>query len=219
MREQLQAATSAPCLAVRDLRHERGGRLVLDDVSLDVPAGTVTALLGDSGAGKTSLLRCLVGLDRPVAGRVEFEGTDIAALDARLLRRRVALVTQTPVMFAGDVRENLAYGLDAPSEDGLTAALDDAGLDRSFLDREARALSVGQSARVAIARALVRGPRALLLDEPTAALDAQAAHGIEQLIGSLAAARLAVLLITHDLAQAERTAGRSLRIDAGRIVA
>src|SRR5262245_53230852 len=93
-----------PCLAVRGLRQERGGRLVLDDVSLDVPAGHVTALLGASGAGKTSLLRCLVGLDWPVAGQVEFDGTDISTLDACTLRRRVALVAQTPVMFAGDVR-------------------------------------------------------------------------------------------------------------------
>src|SRR4051794_39865989 len=103
-------AESPPCLAVHGLRHVRGGRLVLDDVSLDVRTGTVTALLGDSGSGKTSLLRCLVGLDRPVAGRVEFEGTDIAALDACTLRRRVALVGQTPVMLAGDVRSNLAFG-------------------------------------------------------------------------------------------------------------
>jgi putative ABC transport system ATP-binding protein len=209
----------SPCLAVRGLRHERGGRLVLDDVSLDVEAGTVTALLGDSGSGKTSLLRCLVGLDQPVAGRVEFEGTDIFALDACELRRRVALVGQTPVMFAGDVRSNLAYGLPSPSDDELAAALVDAGLDPSFLDRDARALSVGQSARVAIARALVRGPRALLLDEPTAALDAQAARGIEELVGSLAGAGIAVLLITHDLAQAERTASFFVRIADGRIVA
>ena len=122
-------------------------------------------------------------------------------------------------MFVGDVRSNLAYGLQASAEDDLVKALDDAGLDGSFLDRDARALSVGQSARVAIARALVRGPRALLLDEPTAALDAQAAHGIEGLVGALAHSGIAVLMITHDLAQAERTAGRSVRIDAGRIVA
>jgi putative ABC transport system ATP-binding protein len=202
---------------VRGLRHERGGRLVLDGVSLDVEAGTVTALLGESGSGKTSLLRCLVGLDRPLAGVVEFEGTDIAALDACTLRRRVALVGQTPVMFAGDVRSNLAFGLDAPAADDLTAALLDAGLEASFLDRDARALSVGQSARVAIARSLVRGPRALLLDEPTAALDEHATRGIEELVGSLAADGIAVLLITHDLAQAERTASRCVRIVNGRV--
>ena len=200
---------------MRRLRHERGGRLVLDDVSLEVDAGTVTALLGESGSGKTSLLRCLVGLDRPVAGVVEFEGTDITSLDACTLRRRVALVGQTPVMFAGDVRSNLAYGLDGPAD--LAAALVEAGLDASFLERDARALSVGQSARVAIARALVRGPRALLLDEPTAALDEQAKRGIEELVGALAANGIAVLLVTHDLAQAERTASRSVRIVGGRI--
>jgi ABC-type multidrug transport system ATPase subunit len=208
-----------PCLAVRGLRHERGGRLVLDDVSLDVHAGTVTALLGESGSGKTSLLRCLVGLDRPLAGRVEFEGADIASLDACTLRRRVGLVGQTAVMFAGDVRSNLAYGLGTVADDELSGALADAGLDGSFLDRDARALSVGQSARVAIARSLVRGPRAMLLDEPTAALDEQAARGIEHLVGALAANGIAVLLITHDLGQAERTASRSLRIAAGRILA
>jgi putative ABC transport system ATP-binding protein len=211
--------TPAPTLEVRGLRHERAGRLVLDDVSLDVPAATVTALLGDSGAGKTSLLRCLVGLDRPVAGRVAFEGVEIGELDACTLRRRVALVAQTPVMFAGDVRSNLAYGLEAPEEAALGSALADAGLDAGFLDRDARALSVGQSARVAIARALARGPGALLLDEPTAALDASAARGIEQLARDLAAKGIAILVVTHDLAQAARIATRSVRLEDGRVAA
>jgi putative ABC transport system ATP-binding protein len=191
---------------------------VLDDVSLDVPAGQVTALLGPSGAGKTSLIRCLVGLDWPTAGRVEFGGTDISTLDACTLRRRVALVAQTPVMFAGDVRANLVYGLDDPPEESLGAALVSAGLSHSFLKRDARALSVGQSARVAIARALTREPRALLLDEPTAALDPDATRGIEELIRSLAQRGLAVLVITHDLSQAARVASRSVRLDQGRVV-
>lgn len=212
-------ASAQATLAVQGLRLQRAGRLVLDDVSFEVPAGTVTAVLGDSGAGKTSLLRCLVGLERPVAGRVAFEGTDIAALDACSLRRRVALVAQTPVMFAGDVRSNLAYGLDEPSEAALAAALDAAGLERAFLDRDARALSVGQGARVAIARALAREPSALLLDEPTASLDAAAAGGIEGLAGDLAARGLAVLVVTHDLAQADRIATRAVRIENGRVAA
>ena len=211
--------TPAPILAVRGLRHERAGRLVLDDVSLDVPAATVTSLLGDSGSGKTSLLRCLVGLDRPVAGTVEFEGADIGGLDACTLRRRVALVAQTPVMFAGDVRSNLAYGLEEPTDADLRSSLEAAGLDGAFLDRDARALSVGQSARVAIARALARGPAALLLDEPTAALDAAAAQGIEELVRDLAARGIAVLLVTHDLEQAARVATRSVRIEDGRVAA
>jgi ABC-type multidrug transport system fused ATPase/permease subunit len=195
----------------------RGQRAVVRGIDLRVAAGTVTAVVGPSGSGKSTLLRTIVRLDEPAAGRVLIDGEDAAALDPCLLRRRVGFVAQAPVMLPGDVRANLAYGLDAPS--GLEDALRATGLDPAFLERPAAELSGGEAARVAIARALVRDPRALLLDEPTAALDRAAADGIERLVRDLAAHGLAILIVTHDEAQAARIADRALRLGGGAVVA
>jgi len=209
----------APILAVRGLSAIRARRVVLEDVALEIPAATVTALLGPSGAGKTSLLRCLVRFDEPAEGSVRLDGADVRGLDAGLLRRRVGLVAQSPVMLPGDVRANLAYGLDAPREHELAAALEAADLDADFLHRPADGLSGGERARVAIARALTRSPEVLLLDEPTASLDARAATALEVSMLRLAARGLAVLVVTHDVAQARRVATRAVRLEAGRVAA
>ena len=201
-------------IETQDLAVARGGRVVLEGVDLRVHAGEVTALVGPSGAGKSSLLRSLVRLDEPAGGRVLVDGRDAAELEPCELRRRVGLVTQAPVMLPGDVRANLAYGLDDPPVAGLAEALAATGLDASFMEREARALSGGESARVAVARALTRDPGVLLLDEPTAALDREAAAPVEALVRSLAERGLAILIVTHDEAQAERVA--DARIEVGR---
>jgi ABC-type sulfate/molybdate transport systems ATPase subunit len=207
-----------PVLEVRGLCLERGGRIVLDGVDLALMPGTVTALLGDSGAGKTSLLRCLVGLEVAGAGSVRFEGVDLLDVDRCELRRRVGFVAQTPVMLPGDVRANLAYALPADEVAPLAAALDAVGLERAFLDRDAQELSGGERARVAIARALVRDPTVLLLDEPTASLHAEAAAAVERLVAALAERGIAVVVVTHDEAQAQRVATVAVRMRAGRVV-
>jgi putative ABC transport system ATP-binding protein len=204
-------------LATDALTIARAGRTVLRDVDLSAPAGEVTALLGPSGAGKSSLLRCLVRLDEPASGRVLVGGRDARELDPCELRRRVGLVGQPPVMLPGDVRANLAFGLAEPREEALVAALDAVGLVRAYLDRRARELSGGEMARVAIARALVRDPEALLLDEPTGALDARAVAGVEALVRKLAADGLAVVVVTHDAHQVRRLATRAARLEDGRL--
>jgi ABC-type sugar transport system ATPase subunit len=156
----------------------RGGREVVRGIDLRVEAARVVAVVGPSGAGKSSLLRCLVRLDEPAAGRVLVDGLDAAELDPCALRRRVGLVAQSPAMLPGDVRTNLAYGLQAPEEHDLREALAATGLPAQLLDRDARELSGGEAARVAVARALTRDPGALLLDEPTASLDRDAVAAI-----------------------------------------
>jgi ABC-type iron transport system FetAB ATPase subunit len=201
-----------PRIETEDLAVARGGRVVVRGVELRVRAGEVTALVGPSGAGKSSLLRALVRLDEPAAGRVLVDGRDAADLEPCALRRRVGLVAQAPVMLPGDVRANLAYGLDGPAD--LEGALAATGLDASFRGRTARELSGGEAARVAIARALTRDPVALLLDEPTAALDRDAAAPVEALVRDLAARGLGVLIVTHDEAQAERVAEARLELGA-----
>jgi ABC-type multidrug transport system fused ATPase/permease subunit len=198
------------------VRLVRDGRTVLDGAGLRVPPGEVTALIAPSGAGKSSLLRCVVRLLEPDEGAIALDGVPVADLDPRALRRRVGLVAQTPVMLPGTVRDNLAYGLDAAltstaAHDALAAA----GLDEAFLDRDAQALSGGERARVAIARALVRRPEALLLDEPTAALDHDVALLVVDALRALADGGLAVCLATHDLPLARRVADRCVGLDGG----
>ena len=215
---------AAPATRARLAAHEltvwRGDRRVLDAVDLALPPDAVTALLGPSGAGKTSLLRALVRLELPTAGRIELEGRDVRELDPRVLRRRVGLVTQRPVMLAGTVAENLALGLADPAPPRLDDALRATGLEPdAFLARSATELSGGETARVAVARALVRGPGVLLLDEPTAGLDHRAAAAVEALIVRLAAHGTTVLVVTHDEAQGRRVATRAVRLRDGRIEA
>ena len=204
----------APRIETQDLDVARGGRVVLRGIDLRVSAGEVTALVGPSGAGKSSLLRALVRLEEPAAGRVLIDGRDASELEPCELRRRVGLVAQAPVMLAGDVRANLAYGLAEPADGALAEALAATGLDPGFMGREARELSGGEAARVAIARALTRDPGALLLDEPTAALDREAAAPVEALVRSFAARGLAILIVTHDEAQAERVADGRVEVGA-----
>lgn len=207
-------------LAAHGLTVWRGDRRVLDAVDIHLDPGAVTVLLGLSGAGKTSLLRALVGLEFPAAGRIELDGRDVRELDPRVLRRRVGLVTQRPVMLPGTVADNLALGLADPAAPRLADALRATGLEPgAFLARSAAELSGGEAARVAVARALVRDPGALLLDEPTAGLDHRAAAAVEALVVRLAARGTTVLVVTHDEAQARRMTTRAVRLRDGRIEA
>jgi putative ABC transport system ATP-binding protein len=196
---------------------ERSGTAVLDQVTVGFSPAAVTAVVGPSGAGKTTLLRCLNRLEEPTRGRVLLDGEDVRRLDPRRLRRRVGMVFQTPVLFEGDVRANLAYGLASACDQRLAEVLEAARLPPSFLDRDARRLSVGEGQRVTIARALVREPEVLLLDEPTSALDRDAAGGIERLVRRLADDRgLTLVMVTHDLEQARRVADRAVLLVRGR---
>ncbi len=188
-----------------------GDRKVLRGFDLQVPPGQVTGLLGPSGTGKSTLLRALVRFVEIDAGTITLDGTDIASLDARVLRCRVGLVAQTPVMLPGTVADNLRYGVPELTEEGLSAALADADLDPSFADRVAGELSGGERARVALARALTRGPRLLLLDEPTAALDHDTAEHIGATLRRLRDGGLGVCVTTHDLAFADAWVDR--RVD------
>lgn len=177
-----------------------GGRAVLRGIDLDVSPGEVVGLLGPSGAGKSTLLRALVRLVEFDAGTIALDGADVRSFDARVLRRRVGLVAQAPVMLPGTVADNLRYGVADLTGDALHAALDDAGLSDDFASRFAGDLSGGERARVAVARALTRSPEVLLLDEPTAALDHASAQRIGSTLRRLRERGLGVCVTTHDLA-------------------
>ncbi len=208
------------------LRTERlsrvvGGRALVDGVSLDVRRGELLAVVGASGAGKSSLLRLLNRLDEPTGGTVHLAGHDYRALPPRELRRQVGMVMQTAALFPGTVAANVAFGPRQRGRDLDTAAvaalLRQVGL-AGFEERDAESLSGGEAQRVAIARALANEPAVLLLDEPTSALDEAAKRGVEALLREVARARaLTCVMVTHDLAQAARLATRVLVLAAGRV--
>lgn len=208
---------SDPALELVEVAVERAGVRVLTGVSLRIRAGAITALVGPSGVGKTSLLRCMNGLDRPAAGTVRLRGTDVVRIKPRELRRRVAMIFQIPVLFEGSVDDNLRYGLDNPDRSRALDVLASVGLEASFIERPATALSVGQAQRVCLARALMRRPEVLLMDEPTSSLDRDAGAVIEALVADLRDDGLTVVFVTHDLRQAQRIADSAALLGRGRL--
>jgi putative ABC transport system ATP-binding protein len=200
------------------VRVEGSGPPRLDDVTLRVPEHGVTVLAGRSGAGKSTLLRLCNRLIVPDEGTVAYRGTDLADLDPLKLRRRVGMVFQRPVPFAGTVRDNLRVAAPDAADPVLSALLERCELDPAMLDREADTLSGGEAQRMCLARTLATGPETLLMDEPTASLDPEATEGLERLIRERAGEGVPVLLVTHDRAQAERLADHLVVLDAGRVV-
>ena len=179
----------------------------------------VTALLGPSGSGKSSLLRLLNRLADPDRGTIAFQGNDVRELDVRDLRRRASLVPQLPAPLPGTVADNIRYG---PALFGERAEVEEplelAGLTRLYADREADQLSVGEQQRVMLARSLALRPEVLLLDEPTSALDDYSKRGVERTLGELAErGGLSMVIVTHERAQAERLSSRIVQLEDGRL--
>jgi len=197
---------------------------ILHDISFRVERGRALTLVGPSGSGKSSVLRCLNRLVEPTSGTVRFDGRDIRSFDPTELRCRVALVMQTPVMFEGTVRDNLCLrpvGVRGDFSEGrLGATLEEVGLDSQLLDRDAATLSGGEKQRVTIARALLRDPQALLLDEPTSALDPPNALLVVETISRLRVARaLSIVAVTHQPDLVRRLGGSLLYLMQGRVEA
>jgi sulfonate transport system ATP-binding protein len=196
----------APAVVVNNLRRAYGDRLIIRNLNLRIERGEFVALLGESGCGKTTLLRALAGLDPIEGGRINAP-------------RRPAVVFQEPRLLPWDTLwRNVSLGLAAPDPYARAAsALAEVGLgDR--LDDWPRNLSGGQAQRVALARALVQEPELLLLDEPFAALDALTRIRMHDLVRELVAKhRPGVLLVTHDVDEAIALADRILVMRHGAI--
>jgi len=180
---------------------------LIGPVSLTVPAGSCVGLTGPSGVGKSLLLRAIADLD-PNRGDVTLNGQDRAAMAAPDWRRLVALLPAESGWWAERVGAHFA-----PTPD-MSPVLQDLGLPGAMSWEVAR-LSTGERQRLALARALQAAPKALLLDEPTAALDAEARDAVEALIRTQMEAGVAVLLVTHDPAQATRLCSEIYRVEAG----
>ena len=221
------ALTLPPLFTLSHVWQERGGTVILRDISLDLPRTTITALIGPSGAGKTSLLRLLNRLDDPYSGVVWFEDQPIKNYPVSTLRRQVGFVFQTPAMFPGTVADNLQVAVtlgeasetaDVPSPDPI-AVLEAVGLDASYADREAVRLSGGERQRVSIARALMTRPEVLLLDEPTSALDPEVAERLLVTIERLTREHgVAVVMVTHRLSEARAISSFTVMLEAGEVV-
>ena len=199
---------------------------VLESFDLAIRRGEVVALVGPSGAGKSTVAALLLGLRVPDSGAVRVDGADLAAIDLVAWRRQVAWLPQRPTLFRGTVRDNIAMGDPAASDERIEAAARLAGADAFVRDLRhgyhtqigdgGRGLSAGETRRIALARALVRDAALVVLDEPTANLDADSARVVAAAVRRLAP-RQAVLLIEHREELAS-LADRVVRIEDGRAV-
>lgn len=215
-------ATSGPILRTEHLGRVVNEKILVEDVTFEVPSGEVLAIVGPSGSGKSSLLRLLNRLDGPTSGTVYVEGIDYRQIEPRELRRKLGLVNQRPYLFPATVEENLRFGPlqrgENLSQETIEQLLARVGLS-GYASRNVANLSGGEAQRVSLARTLANSPLVLLLDEPTSALDETSKREVEATIERIMRDQgLTCVLVTHDTAQAARLADRALVLEAGRVV-
>ena len=228
------AVLACPTLMAREVSVGFGSKTVVSNVNLEFHPGTITALIGPTGCGKTTLLRSINRMNDKVRGywrkaSIDLEGTEVseAHMDPLVLRRRVGMVFQRPNPFPMSIRDNVVVGVKvhrmAPRHElpavaervlkhvGLWAAVADRMSDSPFR------LSGGQQQLLCLARALAVEPDVLLLDEPTSSLDPQTTEIVEDLLRELAP-RLTMIIVTHNLAQARRVSHNTAFLYNGLLV-
>lgn len=225
--------TPQPKLDIQALGVSYGERAALRNLSLSIPTGSIYAVIGPAGSGKTSLLRTInllsVEIDQAcVTGKILLDGRDLLTpdLDRALLRRRVGLVLATPQPLPGSIHHNLTFGprLAGRTRDELDAlvegALRSADLWNEVKDRlrsPASALSGGQQQRLCIARAIALSPEIILLDEPCSGLDPISTAKIEEMMRALQT-RLTWVIVTNNTKQAARVSDRTAFVLSGELV-
>ncbi|MEZ5653543.1 MAG: ATP-binding cassette domain-containing protein [Burkholderiaceae bacterium] len=228
---QARRTDDAPAIVVDGLVTHLGGRTIHDGISFAIGRGELVALIGGSGAGKSVMLREIIGLMRPTEGRVQILGTDIwasprAAVDA--VRQRFGVMFQDGALFSSlDVAANVATPLREHTSaspgmiDAMVALrLSLAGLPAHAAQLMPSDLSGGMRKRAAIARALALEPEVLFLDEPTSGLDPIAARAFDRLLGFLCQdLGITVLLVTHDLDTLSGIVERVIVLGEGRLIA
>ncbi|MBB2894344.1 amino acid ABC transporter ATP-binding protein [Flexivirga oryzae] len=229
--------TQSVDVRIRNLHKAFGGREVLSGIDLDIPAGSVTAIIGPSGSGKSTLLRCINHLERPDAGYVQVGGEIIgyrpeggklrerSSRDVARQRASIGMVFQQFNLFGHrTAAQNIAEGQ-------LAAGVGSAAARRRSAELLARVglagregaypseLSGGQQQRVAIARALARDPRLILFDEPTSALDPELVGEVLAVVKQLATTGITMAIVTHEIGFAREVADQLVFLDGGQIVA
>ncbi len=211
------------------VRYPGSGRPALDGVTMDVPDGSLYAVLGPNGSGKSTLMKAILGVLRPVAGHALVDGREARAWSRRDLARAVGVVSQAEsIAFPLTVRELVGMGRyphlgalggerDADRR-AVTRALEQCDVE-DLASRDVTTLSGGELQRVRIARALAQEPRALVLDEPTASLDIRHEMAILELLRRSADGGMTVLVVTHGLDMAARFADRMLLLARGSVAA
>ncbi|HEY2766030.1 MAG TPA: ATP-binding cassette domain-containing protein [Pseudonocardiaceae bacterium] len=196
-----------------------GPARLLDGVCVHLAAGRCTAVVGPSGAGKSTLLRLLNRLAEPSTGRILLDSVPLTELDVLVLRRRVGLIAQRPVLLTDRVADELRVGHPQLTGPRIRDLLQRVGLPTSLAERRTSELSGGEAQRVCVARALAVEPEVLLLDEPTSALDPVSASVIAGLARAHTADGRTVVLVSHDLTVVRGIADQVLVLDHGHLVA
>ena len=196
------------------------GKIILEDISLSLEAGTHLTITGPSGSGKSSLLKLLASLVSPSSGRIVYQGQDLEELDPVAYRREVSYCFQQPVLFGQTVRDNMAFPFEIRhlpfDQERVLAALARLNLGPEFLEKPIKELSGGEKQRVALVRNLLFEPKVLLLDEVSSGLDENTKHVLRTFLKDLQQEGVTLIEVTHDQQEIE-AAEQLLTIIGGRL--
>ncbi len=189
-------------------KYNNASNNILHELNLVVEPGETIALVGESGAGKSTILNLVIGFNFATAGRVLVDGKDMSKIDLRSYRKHLAVVPQTSILFSGTIRDNITYGMEDVDEDTLKEVIKAANLSDlidslpngidTVVGEHGGKLSGGQRQRISIARALIRHPKVIVLDEATSALDSISEKLIQEALGNLTKGRT-TFIVAHRL--------------------
>ncbi|MBR1441189.1 MAG: ATP-binding cassette domain-containing protein, partial [Lachnospiraceae bacterium] len=194
-------------------RYPGGEKDVITDLDLKVRQGETIAFVGESGAGKTTILNMLIGFIMPSKGRILIDGEDISSINLRSYRKHLAVVPQNTVLFSGSIKENILYGTSGVTEEVFDRVIEESGLKGvleklpegvdTLVGEHGDRLSGGQKQRISIARALIRDPKVIILDEATSALDAISEREVTSALDHISSSRT-TFIVAHKLATIKR---------------